>query len=177
MESVSTQADCDLSSVQQECIATLCLLPRTWISRSMSATYELRGVAIYEQFTQAIETIKKMDKKQPHALLSRLKEMLENSLEDWESTYSDLKKAQSFLGQLTDNLYGEKHKDPITKQKLRQSVEYRKTHRHTQIKQQLEQLIVNFKNENKTVSTLCRKFIQHFESTLCQLERIFVHLL
>jgi len=111
-------------------LSTLCLLPRTWISRSISIEYELRGVEMYEQFRLAIKTIKRMEKKQSHPLLSRLKEMLVDSIKLKKSTYEDLKKANSFLG----------------------------------IERQVDQLIVDFKEDNKKRSTLCREIILNFET-------------
>ena len=153
-----------LSTKQKASLSTLCLLPRTWISRSISVEYELRGLRMYEQFSQAIKTIKKMEQKHSHPLLSRLKEMLMDSLKEHKSTYQDLKIAHGFLGQLTDILYGKKQKIPKQKQLVRLSEQHRKKHTAQQIEQKIDQLIQDFKQNNKKRSTLCRKFIRNFET-------------
>ena len=165
MESEQKQEVSTLSSEQKESLSTLCLLPRAWISRSISVNYELRGVQMYEQFTDAVKMIKKMEKKETHPLLSRLKEMFQSSLADKKETYQDLKKAHLFLAQLTDILYGKKQKKTQDKQHNRFSEQHRKDHTAAQIQQQVEQLIVCFKEDTKKCSTLCRTFIKNFEST------------
>lgn len=126
--------------------------------------YELRGVEMYEQFELAIKMIKKMEKKQSHPLLNRLKEMLVDSIKTKKSTYQDLKKANWFLGQLTDILYGAKQKIAEQKQLIRLSEQHRKEHTGVQIEQQIDQLIVDFKEDNKKRSTLCREIILNFET-------------
>jgi len=145
-------------------LSSLCLLPRTWISRSISIEYKLRGIEMYEQFRLAIKTIKRMEKKQSHPLLSRLKEMLVDSIKLKKSTYEDLKKANSFLGQLTDILYGKKQKIAEQKQLVRLSEQHRKDYTAVQIERQVDQLIVDFKEDNKKRSTLCREIILNFET-------------
>jgi len=145
-------------------LVTLCLLPRTWISRSISVEYGLRGVDMYEQFGLAIKMIKKMEKKQSHPLLSRLKEMFVHSIKAEKSTYEDLKKANHFLGQLTDILYGKKQKIAEQKQLIRLSEQHRKEHTAIDIERQIDQLIVDFKENNKKRSTLCREIILNFET-------------
>lgn len=119
---------------------------------------------MYEQFSLAIKTIKKMEKKHSHPLLSRLKEMLVDSIKDKQSTYEDLKKANSFLGQLTDILYGEKQKIPKQKQLVRLSEQHRKQHTAVDIEQKIDHLIVDFKENNKKRSTLCREISRNFET-------------
>lgn len=125
----------------------------------------MRGAQMYEQFMGALKTIKKMEKKRTHPLLSRLKEMLLDSIEGRKDTYADLKKAHSFLEQLTDILYGKRQKVPNQKQKVRLSEQHRKNHRAIEIEQQVEQLIQDFKEATKKRSTLCRTFIRNFETT------------
>ena len=56
-------AENPLNDQEKRILSTLCLLPRTWMSRSISVEYELRGTQMYEQFNQAIKAIKKMEKK------------------------------------------------------------------------------------------------------------------
>jgi len=120
---------------------------------------------MYEQFSQAIQLIEKMEKKQKHPLLSRLKEMFTQSLSPHQSTYEDLKKAHEFLGQLTDILYGEQQEVLQEKKEVRPGEAYRKNHTAEQIEKQVAELIVDFKQRNKTRSTLCRKIIRNFETT------------
>ena len=119
---------------------------------------------MYEQFSCAIKTIKKMEKKHNHPLLSRLKQMLEDSIKAHKSTYQDLKQAHDFLGQLTDILYGKKQKIPKQKQLVRLSEQNRKNHTAEEIEQKIDQLIADFKQNNKKRSTLCRKIIRNFET-------------
>lgn len=154
-----------LTEAQKEAIAHLCLLPRTWMSRSISVTYELRGIQMYEQFQQALDMIKVMEKKHKHPLLSRLKKMFSDSVSTRRSTYEDLQKAHDFVGQLTDILYGEKQKSKRQKECIRKSEEHRQQYTVSQIKQQVEQLIDDFEQNNKERSPLCRKFIRHFQTT------------
>lgn len=135
------------------------------MSRSISVAYELRGTQMYEQFNQAIKVIGKMEEKHTHPLLVRLKQMLMTSIEQKQPVYEDLKKAHSFLGQLTDILYGKRQKIPQQKQLVRLSQKHRINHTAQQIEQQVEQLITDFKQSNKERSTLCRKFIRSFEIT------------
>lgn len=165
MESAEILVEHPLTTKQKECLSTLCLLPRTWISRSISVEYALRGTQMYDQFSQAIKVIKKMEKKHSHPLLTRLKEMLLDSIKDNKSTYEDLKKAHRFLGQLSDILYGEKQKIPKQKQLVRPSEQHRKKHTALEIEQKIDQLIEEFKQNNKKRSTLCRKIIRNFETT------------
>lgn len=115
---------------------------------------------MYEQFNQAI----KMEKKHTHPLLVRLKQMLIDSIKDKQSTYKDLKKAHGFLEQLTDILYGEKQKIPKQKQLVRLSEAHRKEYSAEEIEQNVDQLIVDFKENTKKQSTLCRKIIRNFET-------------
>jgi len=161
------QADSELAKElkKKKSLSTLCLLPRVWMSRSISVSYELRGVEMYEQFSHAVKMIKKMEKKGTHPLLSRLKEMYQSSLVGKKKTYQDLKKAHLFLAQLTDIFYGKKQKVPKRKQYIRFSEQHRKDHTAAEIQQQVEQLIVSFKEDTKKRSTLCRTFIRNFEST------------
>ena len=165
MEVAQLKAAKELCKDAQQSLATLCLLPRAWISRSISVTYELRGVRMYEQFTQAIETIKKMEQKRVHPLLSRLKEMFLQSIQAHQSTYEDLKKAHCFLEELTDILYGKKQEIPGQKQWVRLSSKHRKEQTASQVEQNIDQLIADFKQDNKKRSTLCREFILNFETT------------
>lgn len=165
MESAEILSKNPLTTKEKESLSTLCLLPRTWINRSISVEYKLRGTQMYEQFSQAAKTIKKMEKKHKHPLLNRLKEMLMDSIKDKQSTYEDLKKAHCFLGQLTDILYGKKQKTDQQKQLVRLSEEHRSKHTVEQIEQKTNQLIEDFKQNNKKRSTLCRKIIRNFEST------------
>jgi len=155
----------ELSETAQQSLATLCLLPRTWMSRSISVTYELRGIIMYEQFRQAIETIKKMEQKRSHPLLTRLKEMFIESIQGQQSTFDDLTKAHRFLGQLTAILYGEKQEIVSQKKEMRLSAAHRKEQTTSQVEQNIDQLIADFKDNNKKRSTLCRAFILNFENT------------
>jgi len=164
LESEQTQEVSSLTEQQISSLSTLCMLPRTWIPRSISVNYELRGVQMYEQFTDAVKIIKKMEKKGTHPLLSRLKEMYQNSVAGKKDTYQDLKKAHLFLEQLTDILYGKKQKHPKQNQTIRFSEQHRKDHTAAQIQQQVEQLILSFKEDTKKRSTLCRTFIKNFET-------------
>jgi len=154
-----------LTEVQREFFSYLCLVPRTWMNRSISVTYELRGMEMYEQFQQTIDTIDKMEKKHKHPLLSRLKKMLIHSISEQQSTYEDLGEAHGFLSQLTDILYGEKQKAKRKKDCIRQSEQHRQQYSASQIKQQVEQLIEEFHQNNKERSPLCRKSIRHFQTT------------
>ena len=63
----------NLSAKEQSCLKSLCLLPRTWISRSISVSYELRGVAMYKQFKQAISSIEKMEQKKNPSYINSAK--------------------------------------------------------------------------------------------------------
>jgi len=165
LESLEILAEHPLNNKQKEVIATLCLLPRTWISRSISVAYKLRGIQMYEQFEAAIKTIQKMEKKQPHPLLVRLKVMLISSIEGKQSTYTDLKKAHCFLGQLTDILYGKLQQIHNQIQLIRLSEVHRKESSAEQLQQQVEQLIADFQENNKRRSPLCRKISRNFETT------------
>lgn len=131
----------------------------------MHADYELRALSMYEQFIEALATIKKMEKIKPHPILKRLRIMFEKSIEGCASLYRDTKVAAEVLTQLTDLLYGKRTKDKETKAITRSSVLYRQQNKASFVKDAIENLIDIYKEKTKHSSTLCRQINHHFENS------------
>ena len=138
---------------------------RSWIRRSNSHPFKLRGVKLLSDVQEGIDTIANMREARDCPVLKKLENLLNESISEYTSLSTDLNKAQDWIFTINDILLGKVKKKGRRGKRDRNTEKYKQSVSSSQVEEKLQSFILNLDKNKEKHSKFLQEVTNHFRKT------------
>jgi len=157
---------------QRKALKSLTDIPRVWTRTKLSHPYKLIGLKFFHDLQEEVDIIATMRERRDHVVLEMLEDLLTKSIEPQVELAEDIKKAESWINEVTDILLGERESNGNGKrEEKRDTEEYIKKMTGVQVREKLHKYVTYLLEDSERHS---HKYSSFLKDIIIHLYKTFI---
>jgi len=142
LRAIEREVEKEENTDQKKVLKSLTDIPRVWTRTKLSHPYKLIGLKFFHDLQEEVDIIATMRETRDHVVLQKLEDLLTKSIEPQAESAEDIKKAESWINEVTDILLGERESNENEGSKEeRDTEEYIKKMTGVQVREKLHKYV------------------------------------